>query len=173
LRLRRLGRVCNPEIPLTSRAGTGAPPLQRGLFHSQENEDFDSCRAPVPTLPIHLGSWPNPNDWGCSYPGSDRPQQFLMAVLWRSGLVLLESVSQRLPQCFLINRCGLVPGIGTLNRWVVIVIFIVWLNLYDNKYFSLSCVILMVYLFFVFKKIDKFWYAAILSAAVVWLKERP
>ena len=30
----------------------------------------------------------------------------------------------------------------------------------------------MVSLFFVFKKIDKFWYAAILSAAVVWLKER-
>jgi hypothetical protein len=29
-----------------------------------------------------------------------------------------------------------------------------------------------VSLFFVFKKIDKFWYAAILSAAVVWLKER-
>ncbi|MEG4274626.1 MULTISPECIES: hypothetical protein [unclassified Microcoleus] len=27
-------------------------------------------------------------------------------------------------------------------------------------------------LFFVFKKIDKFWYAAILGAAVVWLKER-
>jgi hypothetical protein len=30
----------------------------------------------------------------------------------------------------------------------------------------------MVSLFFVFKKIDKFWYAAILSVAVVWLKER-
>jgi hypothetical protein len=30
----------------------------------------------------------------------------------------------------------------------------------------------MVSLFFVFKKIDKFWYAAILSAAVAWLKER-
>jgi len=30
----------------------------------------------------------------------------------------------------------------------------------------------MVSLFFVFKKIDKFWYAAIFSAAVVWLKER-
>lgn len=30
----------------------------------------------------------------------------------------------------------------------------------------------MVSLFFVFKKIDKFWYAAILWAAVVWLKER-
>ena len=30
----------------------------------------------------------------------------------------------------------------------------------------------MVSLFFVFKKIDKFWYAAILSGAVVWLKER-
>ena len=30
----------------------------------------------------------------------------------------------------------------------------------------------MVSLIFVFKKIDKFWYAAILSAAVVWLKER-
>ncbi len=30
----------------------------------------------------------------------------------------------------------------------------------------------MVSLFFVFKKIDKFWYAAILSAAVVGLKER-
>ena len=29
----------------------------------------------------------------------------------------------------------------------------------------------MVSLFFVFKKIDKFWYAGILSAAVVWLKE--
>jgi len=30
----------------------------------------------------------------------------------------------------------------------------------------------MVSLFFVFNKIDKFWYAAIFSAAVVWLKER-
>jgi hypothetical protein len=30
----------------------------------------------------------------------------------------------------------------------------------------------MVSLFFVFKKIDKFWYAAILSAAGVWIKER-
>ncbi len=30
----------------------------------------------------------------------------------------------------------------------------------------------MVSLFFVFKKIDKFWYAAIFSAAVVWSKER-
>lgn len=30
----------------------------------------------------------------------------------------------------------------------------------------------MVYLFFVFKKIDKFWYAAILSAAVAWINER-
>jgi len=29
----------------------------------------------------------------------------------------------------------------------------------------------MVSLFFVFNKIDNFWYAAILSAAVVWLKE--
>jgi hypothetical protein len=30
----------------------------------------------------------------------------------------------------------------------------------------------MVSLFFVFKKIDKFWYAGIFSAAAVWLKER-
>lgn len=32
--------------------------------------------------------------------------------------------------------------------------------------------VLWCLLFFVFKKIDKFWYTAILSAAVVWLKER-
>ncbi|WP_333349790.1 hypothetical protein [Microcoleus sp. LAD1_D1] len=32
--------------------------------------------------------------------------------------------------------------------------------------------VLWYLLFFVFKKIDKCWYAAILWAAVVWLKER-
>jgi hypothetical protein len=36
----------------------------------------------------------------------------------------------------------------------------------------LGCVSLLASLFFVFKKIDKFWYAAILSAAVVWIKKR-
>ena len=52
----------------------------------------------------------------------------------------------------------------------MIVIFIVGLNIYDNKYFRCASV-LWCLLFFVFNKIDKFWYAAILSDAVVWLKE--
>jgi hypothetical protein len=38
--------------------------------------------------------------------------------------------------------------------------------------FAWRASVLWCLLFFVFKKIDKFWYAAILSAGVVWLKER-
>jgi len=38
--------------------------------------------------------------------------------------------------------------------------------------FAWRASVLWCLLLFVFKKIDKFWYAAILSAAVVWLKDR-
>ena len=38
--------------------------------------------------------------------------------------------------------------------------------------FAWRASVLWCLLFFVFKKIDKFWYAAILSAAVVWIDER-